>query len=351
MKAAQIVAHQQPLEIAQVADPKIGPTDALVRIEAEGICRTDWHTWNGDWDWVGFLPPLPVIPGHEFSGTVVDVGSDVQQVRIGDRVTVPFAEGCGRCANCGRGRTNLCLNINVPGFTHSGGYAELVAVPTADVNCIGLPEVLDFTDAAALGCRYMTSYNAVVVNGRARPGQWVLVYGAGGMGLAAVQIAAAVGCFVIAVDIYDAKLTKATAEGAAAVINSSATTNVPEAVKEISGGGVDLSIDATTRPGTTAQCVLSLRHGGRHVQAGMTSSDQSGMIPLPVDLMLVLEVEFTGAMGLARADYPEMLRQVAAGKLRPGSLVNERIPLEEASRVLKAMNTFDTVGINVITSF
>lgn len=351
MKAATIVAHRKPLEVGEVADPKIGPQDAIVRVEAEGMCRSDWHTWNGDWGWVGFLPPLPIIPGHEFGGTVVEVGSEVERVKAGDRVTVPFTEACGRCEACWQGRSTLCHNINAPGYTHNGGYAELAAVLNADFNCIKLPDSIDTLTASALSCRYTTAFNAVNRMGRIQAGQWVTVFGTGGMGLCAVQIAAQSGGQVIAIDIKDDALALATKNGAVATINSTKVDDVPGAVKEISGGGAHLSIDCHSRGAVPVTSLLGLRRGGRHVNAGLTSQEEQGMVALPTDLINVLELEYVGCSATPHIKYPELFAFVANGRLKPQDLVTRKINISEASDAMSALDRNETLGMVAITSF
>ena len=206
VKAARLVERRKPLELADLPDPVPGPGEVVVQVEAEGICRTDWHVWNGDWDWVGLTPTLPLVMGHELGGTVVAIGPGVSDVHEGDRVTTPFHESCGRCAYCRSGRSNLCDDMEFLGLTHDGGYAQYAAIRNADFNCIKLPDSIDALSAAAIGCRYMTAFHAVTRQGRLTAGQWVAVHGAGGIGLSAVQIAAALGGRVIAVDLADAKL-------------------------------------------------------------------------------------------------------------------------------------------------
>ena len=351
MKAAQLVAHRQPLVIGEVPDPKIGPGDALVKVEASGMCRTDWHEWNGDWDWVGFCPPLPVVPGHEFGGTVVEVGADVSRVRVGDRVTIPFCEGCGTCESCRMGRSELCWNINFPGFTHSGGYGEFVAVVNADLNCISVPESVPTLATAGLGCRFNTAYNGVVVLGGVKPGEWVTVFGAGGFGLCAVHIASRCGAQVIAIDIRDEALALAAEQGAVATINSRTTEDVPGAVKEITKGGAHLSFDSWCRHGTPVQSILGLRRAGRHVQGGLTSQEDRGMVTLPIDLMLALELTYTGCMCTPHSRYPELINMVASGMFDPTALVTKQINVSEANESMQALDRVDTLGMHVITSF
>ena len=142
----------------------------------QGVCRSDWHAWLGH-DPV----PLPMVPGHEFAGTVAAVGADVRRWRVGDRVTVPFACGCGVCEVCRAGDTHVCPSQTQPGFTGWGSFAELVAVSAADANVVGLPESVGFVEAAALGCRLATAYRAVVSVGLVARGEWLVVHGCGGV--------------------------------------------------------------------------------------------------------------------------------------------------------------------------
>lgn len=350
MRAAVMTAFRQPLEVKQVPDPTPGPRDAVIRVQAEGICRSDWHAWMGDWTWFGFSPQLPVVMGHEMGGVVEAVGSEVRRLKPGDRVTVPFHEGCGVCAYCLSGRPNLCDNVQVPGFSHDGGYAQFARIPNADFNCITLPEGVDALTAAAMGCRYMTAYHAVTMQGRVQPGQWVAVHGAGGVGLSAVQIAAAAGANVIAVDIDDAKLEKARQEGAVATVNARAA-KAPEAIREITKGGAHVSIDALGIGDTVISSVTCLRKGGRHVQVGLTTQKEQGMVALPVDVMVLMELEFVGSLGNPHPKYAELLALVERGRLNPKALVTREVALEEASNVLQAMTDFKTIGFNVITDF
>jgi D-arabinose 1-dehydrogenase-like Zn-dependent alcohol dehydrogenase len=350
MRAARITAFGEPLEVGEVPQPTPGPADAVIRIEASGICRSDWHAWNGDWDWVGLQPALPVTPGHEIGGVVEEVGPQVRTLRPGDRVTVPFHEGCGRCAWCRRGRTNLCDNLEFIGFTHDGGYAEYAVAYNADYNVIRLPDSVDSMTAAAIGCRYMTAFHAVMHRGATQPGDWVAVHGTGGVGLSAIQIAGAIGAQAIAVDIDDDKLIKAAAEGAVATVNAR-TDDVPEAIREISGGGVRVSIVALGRREMVLNSINSLAKGGRHVQVGLTSQEEQGMVALPIDLLIEHELEIVGSMGNPHMYYPNLLALVERGQLNPRSLITAEVGLDGVTGVLHAMTDFATVGFNVITRF
>ena len=260
MRAAVMTKHREPMIVQEHLDPEIGPRDALLRVEACGICRSDWHIWQGDWTWIGLERRLPAVLGHEFAGVVEAVGSEVREITPGMRVLTPFHKGCGACASCHAGASNLCDNPPAG----SGGFAQLARIPEADFNAIRLPDEVSTLVGSALGCRYMTAYRAVADRGGVQGGEWVAVHGCGGIGLSVVQIATALGAQVVAVDLDDAKLEQARAEGAVATVNASADP-APEAVQEITGGGADVSIDALGVKATVLNSLMSLRKRGRHV--------------------------------------------------------------------------------------
>ena len=265
MKAVLYEAFGEPLQVASVPDPIVEPHGVVVQVEASGVCRSDWHGW------VGHDPGirLPHVPGHELAGVVCAVGSQVVKWKMGDRVTVPFVLGCGSCAECRAGHQQVCADQLQPGFTQWGSFAEYVSLPRADGNLVALPGTLDFTTAASLGCRFATSFRAVVDQGRTSAGQWVAVHGCGGVGLSAIMIASAVGANVVAIDVTEDKLRLARSLGASATVNGAEVANVPAAVIEITGGGAHVSLDALGHPTTCFNSVANLRKRGRHVQVGL----------------------------------------------------------------------------------
>jgi alcohol dehydrogenase, propanol-preferring len=350
MKAAVLEKTRSPLLLTEVEDPKASAGSVVLKVEAEGICRTDWHVWNGDWGWVGMSPEPPLIMGHEFGGTVVEVGAGVTTVAVGDRVTTPFHEACGRCAYCLTGRSNLCDHMEFIGLTHAGGYAEYTEIRNADYNCIKLPDRVNAVSAAAIGCRYMTAFHAVTRQGRMAPGEWVVVYGAGGVGLSAVQIASALGGQVIAVDLADDKLEKAVAEGAVHTVNAK-DADAPALVRELTGGGANLAIGGIGAQIVVHSAVMSLRKGGRLAQVGLTSQAEQGQVSIPLDHIIETEIELVGSVGNPHADYPRLLALVDRGVLQPERIVGQRLRLSEVQGVLDAMDSFETVGFSVITEF
>jgi alcohol dehydrogenase len=232
------------LTVRTVPDPVPSPSGAVIRVRATGVCRSDWHGW------LGHDPEimLPHVPGHELAGEVREVGALVRRWRPGDRVTVPFVCACGRCAQCAVGDHQVCDAQVQPGFSGWGSFAEYVAVETADVNLVALPEALDDVAGASLGCRFATAFRAVVAQGGVRPGQQVAVHGCGGVGLSAVMVAAASGAYVVAVDISPDALVLARELGATATVDATASRTWPEAVRELTGGGADVSLDALGHP-------------------------------------------------------------------------------------------------------
>ncbi len=349
MEAAVLVAFNSPLHLQEVPDPQPGPYDAVVRVEACGVCRSDWHVWRGDWAWVGVRPTLPLVLGHEFAGVVEAAGDAVEGFRPGDRVTVPFRLACGRCELCRSGRSNLCPHRGVLGVDLDGAFARRVRVPDADTNLVRLPPSVDFLSAASLGCRYATAYHALVHRAGVRPGEWVAVFGVGGVGLSAVQIASAVGAHVVAVDVREAQLERALREGAAAAVHATS----PDAwkrVREIADGqGAHVVVEAVGTAATVHQALRCVRRGGRVVQVGLTGREEQGAVPVPLDRLVLLEVSLLGSAGCPGWALPGLLGLVASGKLAPARLVGATVRLADVNHVLEAMNRFETVGFHVVT--
>ena len=177
MKAVVYEQFAGPITIRNVAAPAPSADGVVLEVKACGICRSDWHGWMGNDPDIN----LPHVPGHELSGVVAETGADVKNWRIGDRVTLPFVCGCGTCEQCISGNQQVCDRQFQPGFTAWGGFAEYVAIEYADINLVALPDEIDFVTAASLGCRFATSYRAVVDQGKVEAGQWVAVYGWGAL--------------------------------------------------------------------------------------------------------------------------------------------------------------------------
>ncbi|MER5576214.1 zinc-dependent alcohol dehydrogenase family protein [Streptomyces massasporeus] len=343
MRAVVFERYGEAAEVRDVPDPEPAEHGVVVRVEATGLCRSDWHGWQGhDPDIT-----LPHVPGHELAGVVEAVGARVTRRRPGDRVTVPFICACGTCPSCAAGDHQVCEHQTQPGFTHWGSFAQYVALDHADVNLVALPGELSFATAASLGCRFATAYRAVVRQGRVAAGEWVAVHGCGGVGLSAVMIAAAAGARVVAVDVSPGALDLARSFGAARCVDAAAVPDTAAAVRELTGGGAHLSLDALGSPGTCAASVNGLRRRGRHVQVGLLPSP-SGTTPVPMARAIALELELLGSHGMAAHDYPPMLELVRSGVLRPDLLVTSTITLDEVPAALAAMGTAPGAGVTVI---
>ncbi len=343
MKAALYKEFKEKPKIEEVADPTPGADGVVIKVEACGICRSDWHGWMGnDPDIV-----LPHVPGHELAGIVAETGKDVKNWKIGDRVTVPFVGGCGDCPQCISGNQQVCDFQFQPGFTAWGAFAEYVAIDYADQNLVRLPGDMDFITASSLGCRFMTSFRAVTRQARVSAGDWVAVFGCGGVGLSAIMIAAALGAKTIAVDIEDDKLEFAKSIGAAAAINSKKE-NVIEVIKEITLGGASVSIDALGNSEVASSALCSLQKRGRHVQIGLL---EPGEQTIPLNLVVARELEIIGSHGMQAHRYPEMFEMIGKGALEPQKLVGNKVTLEESIDILVKMNEFSQAGVNVINRF
>ena len=332
-----------------VPEPVAAPGGVVIEVDATGVCRSDWHSWQGH----DTAVRLPHVAGHELAGRIVALGEGVRGWDVGARVTVPFVCACGTCAQCARGDQQICDREFQPGATHWGSFAERVAIEHAEVNLVALPDSLGAAEAAALGCRFGTAFRAVLRQGRVSAGQWVAVYGCGGVGISAVLLAVAAGAKVVAVDVSPHARALAEKSGAAVSVDASAFDGpeaVAEHVRELTGGGAHVSLDCLGSPQTCAASVGSLRKRGRHVQAGLMPPAQ-GVAPIPMHRVIGGELELLGIHGLQAWEYPELLRVVDAAGIDLGALIGRRIGLADVPAALAAMS--DPVpaqaGVTVVT--
>jgi D-arabinose 1-dehydrogenase-like Zn-dependent alcohol dehydrogenase len=345
MKAMVMEAVGKPMEVKEMPQPTCRPNGAIVRVEGSGICRSDWHVWQGDWTWLGFAQRLPTVLGHEFAGVIEEVGPEVKNLKAGDRVVVPLSQGCGVCEDCRTGHSNMCAKA--PGM---GGYARYARLNNADYNAVPLPEKVDFVEAASMGCRFVTAFHGILDQGQVKADESVVVYGCGGVGLSAIQIASALGARVIAVDLDDRKLELAKKIGASDVVNGKKTDPV-KAVIDLTHGGANVSVDALGIATTCRNAVSSLRKRGRHVQIGLTTQGEKGEVALPVDQIVFKEIQFVGSLAIQSFRYPAMLSMVERGRLSPKQLITETLPIEKAFGVIEQMSKFENVGMSVINQF
>lgn len=345
MIAAIYKEFQGIISIANVIDPNPSEFGVVIKVEASGLCLSDWHGWMGhDRDIV-----LPHVPGHELAGKIVAVGKKVKNWIEGQRVTVPFVGGCGACTYCLEGNQQVCDYQFQPGFTAWGSFAEYVAIDYADENLVALPDDINFLEAAGLGCRFITAYRGVREQGKLTSDQIISVHGCGGVGLSAIQIAKGIGAKVIAVDITDAKCKLAKDLGADFTINAT-NTYVVQAVRELSGGGVHVSIDALGHTTTCLNSISGLRKRGKHIQIGlMASSHATPSIPMP--LVVANELEILGSHGMQSHKYGEMFNFIKASGISLNKMISKTIALEEVPVHLPVLHQSNSAGITVINSF
>ena len=346
MKALVYENFQAPLSIQNVPDPSPSPDGVVIKVSATGLCRSDWHGWMGHDPDI----QLPHIPGHELAGTIEAIGKNVKGFTIGERVTMPFVCGCGTCPQCTSGNHQVCDAQSQPGFTHWGSFAEYTTIDYAMTNLVKLPETISDETAATLGCRFITSFRAIVDQGKVQGGQFVAIHGCGGVGLSAIMIAKALGAQVIAIDIDEDTLAFAKAVGATHTINACNHPDVAGHIRELSQGGAHVSVDALGSTVTCFNSVACLRKRGKHIQVGLMAGDDY-LPQIPMHLVVANELEIIGSHGMQAHAYPEMLEMIKSGKLQPQRLIGERLSLEEGAALLPKMNDFQGLGVKVINRF
>jgi alcohol dehydrogenase len=345
MRAARLTAWRAPLEVTRLPDPACPGDGVVLDVLACGICRSDWHAWTGaDPD-----VRLPHVPGHEFCGVVVETGARVTRWRVGDRVIAPFILACGVCPACQTGNQTVCPDQAVPGFTYDGAFAERVAVPRADLNLTALPEAMVPELAAALGCRVTTAWHALTGRAALAPGEWLGVWGGGGIGLAALMLGRALGARVAVADVVPEKLALARDLGAAAVIDAREP-DAAEAMRAVTGGGVHVALEALGLPVTAENALRSLRKLGRMVQVGMPAGDHA-RVALPWDVVYSGQLAIYGTRGMPAHRYPALLDFLAATGLDLSPMIARRVALSEASAELALFDKAAPPGVAVITDF
>ena len=336
------------LEVVELPEPAAGAGDVIVKVRAVGLCRSDWHAWQGHDSDVS-EEKLPHVLGHEFAGEIAEVGRGVESLYVGQRVTAPFVCGCGKCFYCEGGNAQVCPDQYQPGFHGPGAFAEYVRVPRAGFNVIPLEDDVEFRDAAALGCRFATAYRALVHRDQAAvcAGEWVVVFGCGGVGLSAVTIAKSVGANVVAVDIRQEALEAATDLGADLGFEPD---QLSDRFLDLNGGeGPDVTVDALGNAEVARNAIDMLRPLGRHVQVGLLVGEDADP-KIPMGRVIAKELRIIGSHGMSAASYPEMLAKVAAGNLRPAAMVGAEIGMEAIPSAMEAMGTFDgRSGLTVAT--
>jgi propanol-preferring alcohol dehydrogenase len=341
VKAVRLIHIGSPLELQEIPVPRPGPRDLLVRIRAAGICHSDAHYRAGR----SSVGPLPQTLGHEVSGVVEETGADVAGFRPSDRVCLHYLVTCGLCEYCSRGNEQFCVGGKMIGKHIDGGYAEYIAVP--ERSAIHLPAEISFAHAAAMMCSSSTAFHALR-KGRLQPGETVAVFGAGGLGMSAIQLARGIGALdVYAVDINAEKLRLAESFGATAV--NAATGDPVAALRDLTRGrGVDVALELIGLPLTMEQAVRSLAVMGRAVLAGIAGS------PLQVDSyrdLLGREAEVIGCSDHLMSEFPLLLEYARRGVLDLSQVVSRTVPLEAdpINATLDALEHFGGAARTVIT--
>jgi len=338
VKAAVFYAAHEPMRIEDVPTPQPRAGEILIRVAGCGVCHTDLHYL--DHGTPTFKQP-PVILGHEIAGTVAALGAGVTTLKEADRVLVPAVLSCGHCTLCRTGRENICENSQMLGNHIDGGYAEYVAVPAKDV--FRMPDDVPLVEGSVIADAVTTPFHAVVRRGKVAAGDWVIVFGCGGVGLSLVQVAAAVGARVIAVDVKDAKLETARRFGATATLNPAAVPKLDKAVRALSGGGVDVAFEAVGKATAQEAALNCLRTGGRLVLVGYSPET----LPLNAGRVMFRELDIMGSLGCRPVDYPRAIELVRQGKVRLTDMVTHRFPLDRIGEAMDTLRAGDAIRIVV----
>ncbi len=338
MIAAFFHGSGRPLEVEETPTPEPGAGEILVRVAACGVCHTDLHYL--DHGTPTFKAP-PLVLGHEVSGTVVVVGHGVDRPALGERVLLPAVLPCGACDACRRGRGNICERGIMLGNHVDGGYAEFVRI--AAHHAIPLPAEIPLIEGAIIADALTTPYHAVVERGRVRPGDRVVVVGCGGIGLNVVQVAAALGARVIAVDVSAAKRDWAERLGAVAALDPEGV-RLDRAVRDLTDGGADVAFEAVGRASTQEQALACLRTGGRLVLVGYSPET----LPLNAGRVMFRELDVVGSLGCRPVDYPRVIELARQGRVRVAELVTHRFPLQDINAAFDALRAGEPVRAVVI---
>lgn len=348
MRAAVFRQFKGPIAVEKVVDPSCPDDGVIVEVKACGVCRSDHHAWVGaDADL-----ELPHVMGHEMAGVIVEAGPQSGRW-TGERVTAPFIFGCGHCNDCASGQPTICDDQYVLGFSGWGAFAQYVAVPNAPYNLVSLPDAVDYVQAAGMGCRVTTAYRGLTERGDLAAGEWLCVHGCGGIGLSAIMIARALGASVVAVDINPDALALAKAFGADVCLDARRydPATLYEAVRDATGGGAHVSIDALGHTQTFHNALYCLRKGGRHVQIGFpVGVHASPTVPL-LELVYGRQISILGSRGMAAKGFKDLFDMVDSGHLDLDALVSKRIALEDVGAAIQSMDGFSGAGVTVVDRF
>ena len=342
MKAIRITAIGEKLRQADVAAPTPAAGEVLVAVRAAGICHSDAHYRSG----IGSLAQLPITPGHEVAGVIESVGAGVSEERVGERVCLHYLVTCGKCSYCRRNIEQFCPDVAMIGKDRDGGYAEYICVP--EQNAFSLPDEIPFAHAAVMMCSFATVLHALR-KARFAKGESVAVFGAGGLGMAAIGLSQALGASkIIAVDNNSAKVRAARSMGAIGI--DASNTEVVEAVLDSTGGqGVDVALELVGLPITSEQAVKSLGVQGRAAMVGLTNA------PTPINTykdLIGKEREIIGVSDHLPEEIDELLSLVQRGSLDIATVVSKTVPLDETAvnKVLDELDSYSGKAIRTVIS-
>ncbi len=341
MKAAIFYGPGKRLVVEDRDMPKAGPGEIVVQVAACGICHTDLHYLDHG---VPTFAKPPLILGHEISGIISEVGVGSERWKIGDSVLIPAVLSCGKCHMCRLGRENLCEKSTMLGNHIDGGFAEFICVLEKDV--VALPAGLPLEEACLIADAVSTPYHAVIRRGEVTLGDRVVVFGCGGVGINVIQVAAAVGAQVWAVDTRSDRLELARQFGAAHCIDASSTSDVARYVRRQMDGGCDVAFEVIGKPQTIRTALDSVRRGGRVVVVGFSAES----VNLPAGKIMFSELEIRGSLGCRPVDYPGIIELVRSGKLRLAELVTGRVSLADINDGLDSLRNGEGLRTIVIPS-
>ena len=327
MKAARFYGPGVPLKVEDVPVPEVGRNDVLIKVKACGVCYSDVHKLHGS----VILKRTPVTLGHEISGEIAEAGTEVKGFREGDRVAVCCMVPCGSCQHCLTGRENICARGEVTiGMQLDGGLAEYVRVPAGNV--FKIPDAMSHEEAAILTDALATPYHAIR-RLCIKPGDWVVIYGMGGLGMCAVQVANLNGARVIGIDLFDAKLKIAKELGADHTINAKQDDPVKRTM-EITNGGADIAMEFIGLAKTVQQAIKSVKPSGRIMLVGIGK----GVFNVDWQDILFKQLSLFACYGVVRADFPRLIELVSSGKINLKKLITHVVPLNEANRAIEILD-------------
>jgi 6-hydroxycyclohex-1-ene-1-carbonyl-CoA dehydrogenase len=339
MKAAIFYGPSQPLRVEERPEPKPGPGEVLVEIAACGICHTDiGYIDHG----VPTFKKPPLILGHEASGHVAGLGEGVEGFTPGEKVLMGNVFACGECPNCLMGRGNVCEHMRMLGNHLDGAFAEYAVAPAKDV--FHLPDEVPLIEGSIIADAVSTPYHAVVNRAQVKAGEWVAVFGTGGVGMNCVQIAGAVGGRVIAVDVVKEKLDLAIRLGASEVVDAKSEGQPSKVIRRMSAGGVDVAMECIGNPSTIKTAYDSLKPGGRLVVVGYPS----GETDLNLARLMFREQQIIGSLGCRNVDFPRVIELVRMGKIRVEPIVSAKVPLDRINEGLDQMRGGKTLRTVVL---